>query len=187
MYRWTRISEAWWGYLLYATRSWGAWGGICPPIGGSAPLRRKKWSKSATFSVNFWIFAPSEMHFAPSMPPRKNFLVPPPSGGTNEFLSQLLCNQARSSGSIMEHNFFHVLNCMHHTVGWSHSWEHCCTSTMHDLFTFWPLVEAPYGGPWKLRLISTPECHDRYSGFICYSSTLCLFLVTWNREKKKPI
>ena len=50
--------------------------GICPPQSEALPLlaplpvRRKKWS-NRPFSANFWVFAPSEMHFAPSMPPTK--------------------------------------------------------------------------------------------------------------------
>ena len=41
----------------------------CPP----PPVRRKN-GPNQPFSANFWIFAPSELHFAPSMSPhKKNF------------------------------------------------------------------------------------------------------------------
>ena len=48
--------------------------GICPPVGGSAstcPHQKKKNGQNQAFSANFWIFAPSESPFAPSMPPTK--------------------------------------------------------------------------------------------------------------------
>ena len=52
-----------------------------PPVGGSAPhlptQSEEKNGQNQPFSANFWIFAPSESHFAPSMPPTKKFLVPP--------------------------------------------------------------------------------------------------------------
>ena len=56
-------------------------GGIChpPPVGGSAshlpppPPSEEKNDQNQPFSANFWIFAPSEMHFTPSMPPQKIF------------------------------------------------------------------------------------------------------------------
>ena len=61
----------------------GACRGAFPPapIGGSSPLpsEGKKWQKSAIFSAKFLIFAPSEMHFAPSMSPTNKFLVPLPT------------------------------------------------------------------------------------------------------------
>ena len=50
-------------------------GGIPPPVGGSAPpppLRQKKNGHNQSFSTIFWIFAPSELHFAPSMPTPTN-------------------------------------------------------------------------------------------------------------------
>ena len=57
----------------------GAWGipppswRLCPPPPCS-PSRKEKIAKNQPFSANFWIFAPSESHFAPSMslPHKKN-------------------------------------------------------------------------------------------------------------------
>ena len=53
----------------------GEHGGICPPIRGSSPPHfppvRRKNCQNQPFLENLWIFAPSEMHFAPSMPPQK--------------------------------------------------------------------------------------------------------------------
>ena len=56
-------------------------GGHLPPVRGSAPhlppVRRKK-GQNKPFLANIWICAPSESHFAPSMPPhKKKILVPP--------------------------------------------------------------------------------------------------------------
>ena len=56
--------------------------GAFAPIGGSdpphlPPQSEEKNGQNQPFSANFWIFAPSESHFAPSMPPTKKFLVPP--------------------------------------------------------------------------------------------------------------
>ena len=76
------------GHYFWSTISLFSSGGIkggmgenAPPVGGSAlplapPVRRKN-DQNQPFSANFWIFAPSESHFAPSMPPTKKFLVPP--------------------------------------------------------------------------------------------------------------
>ena len=51
----------------------GVWGAFAPPVGGSAPTfpqSKGKNGKNQPFSANFWIFAPSDTHFAPSMPPK---------------------------------------------------------------------------------------------------------------------
>ena len=53
----------------------GHWGFAPPPppleaLPPTCPPSEEKWSKSAIFA-NFLIFAPSEMHFSPSMPPQK--------------------------------------------------------------------------------------------------------------------
>ena len=51
----------------------GGMGAFAPPVGSSPhlpPVRRKN-GQNQPFSENFWIFAPSESHFAPSMPPQK--------------------------------------------------------------------------------------------------------------------
>ena len=45
-----------------------------PPL---APQSEDKNGQNQPFSANFWVFAPSESHFAPSMPPTKKILVPP--------------------------------------------------------------------------------------------------------------
>ena len=55
--------------------------GHSPPVGSSAPTYpppsvRRMMVKINHFGQNFWIFAPSEMHFTPSMPPSKKFLEP---------------------------------------------------------------------------------------------------------------
>ena len=60
----------------------GEWGHLPPPVRGSAPhlppQSEEKNGQNQPFSAIFLIFAPSEMYFAPSMPPpTKNFLVPP--------------------------------------------------------------------------------------------------------------
>ena len=47
-----------------------------PPPPLVPPTEGKNWLKSAIFG-NFLNFAPSDIHFAPSMPPTKNFPVPP--------------------------------------------------------------------------------------------------------------
>ena len=54
----------------------GAWGhgGICPPVGGPlSPSRKKIMAKISNFwhFLFFFIFAPSETHFTPSIPPQK--------------------------------------------------------------------------------------------------------------------
>ena len=53
----------------------GSMGGIFPPVGGSAPhmppVRKQKNCPNQPFSANFWIFAPPESHFSPSMPHKK--------------------------------------------------------------------------------------------------------------------
>ena len=41
------------------------------------PQSEEKNGQNQPFLANFWIFAPSKLHFAPSMPPTKKFLVPP--------------------------------------------------------------------------------------------------------------
>ena len=41
-----------------------------PP--STCPQLEEKSGKNQLFSAYFWIFAPSERHFAPSMPPTKN-------------------------------------------------------------------------------------------------------------------
>ena len=41
---------------------------LLPPL---APLVRRKNGQTQPFLANFWIFAPSESHLAPSMPPTK--------------------------------------------------------------------------------------------------------------------
>ena len=38
---------------------------LCPAL---PPVRRKKWPNQSFWAI-FWIFAPSESHFAHSMPP----------------------------------------------------------------------------------------------------------------------
>ena len=50
-----------------------------PPVRGSAPPPQSEEinGQNQPFSANFWIFAPSESHFAPSMSPHKKILVPP--------------------------------------------------------------------------------------------------------------
>ena len=48
---------------------------LCPPH--LLPQSEEKNCQNQPFSANFWIFAPSESHFAPSMPPTKKFLVAP--------------------------------------------------------------------------------------------------------------
>ena len=45
-----------------------------PPARGTAPLlappsQKEKNGQNQSFSTYFWIFAPSESHFPPSMPP----------------------------------------------------------------------------------------------------------------------
>ena len=59
----------------------GGMGAFVPPVEGSAPplapQSEEKNGQNQPFSAIFWIFAPWEMYFAPSMPPTKNFLVPP--------------------------------------------------------------------------------------------------------------
>ena len=47
---------------------------LCPHL--PPPPSEEKNGQNQPFSANFWIFAPSESHFAPSMPPQK-ILVPP--------------------------------------------------------------------------------------------------------------
>ena len=58
--------------------------GEFPPVGSSAPPplapllpTSEEKCTNQSFSANLWIFAPSETHFLPSMPPAKQFLVPP--------------------------------------------------------------------------------------------------------------
>ena len=56
----------------------GGMGAFSPQFGGSAPhlppSQKKKNVQNQPFSANFWIFAPSESHFAPlDAPPQKNF------------------------------------------------------------------------------------------------------------------
>ena len=63
-----------------------------PPL---APHQKKKWPKSAIFG-KFWIFAPSESHFAPSMPPTKK------NSGAPTALVQ--CPLV----AITRHNFFNI-------------------------------------------------------------------------------
>ena len=41
------------------------------------PVRKEKNGPNWPFLAIFFYFPPSEMHFSPSMPPTKNFLVPP--------------------------------------------------------------------------------------------------------------
>ena len=59
----------------------GMGGGKCPQSEALPPTcppqSEEKNGQNQPFSANFWIFAPSELHFAPSMPPTKKFLVPP--------------------------------------------------------------------------------------------------------------
>ena len=57
----------------------GGWGHL-PHRRRLSPLppsrQKKKNGQNQPLSANFWIFAPSESHFAPSMPPQK-ILLPP--------------------------------------------------------------------------------------------------------------
>ena len=41
---------------------------LCPPI---CPQSEEKNGQNQTFSASFWIFAPSESHFLPSIPPTR--------------------------------------------------------------------------------------------------------------------
>ena len=61
-------------YAVVASR--GTWGHFPPqlealPPPPLAPNQKKKMVKISHFWQIFWIFAPSETHFAPSMPPQK--------------------------------------------------------------------------------------------------------------------
>ena len=51
------------GYGAFAPQS-----EALPPL---APSQKEKNGQNQPFLANFWIFAPSETHFAPSMPPTK--------------------------------------------------------------------------------------------------------------------
>ena len=58
-----------------ATQGGGIKGAFAPPrleaLPPTCPPVRRKNGQNKPFSANFWIFAPSESHFAPSMPPHK--------------------------------------------------------------------------------------------------------------------
>ena len=74
--------------LKAVAASKGGMGAFAPPVRGSAPHTfppvRRKNGQNKLFLANFWIFAPSESHFTPSMPPTKKFLVPPLVEGVDQ-------------------------------------------------------------------------------------------------------
>ena len=73
-----------------------------PPVRGSTPPTcppsQKKNGQTQPFLANFWIFAPSESHLAPSMPPTKKKILVPPllqvlfvTGCTYALIFDLIC------------------------------------------------------------------------------------------------
>ena len=94
----------------------GAWGHLPPPplegLPPCPPSQKKKWPKSAIFG-KFLDFCPSELHFAPSMPPT-NFLVPP-------LLFPLLVLLSVTKGL----PFCHILCCVCFTVFYLNLGNNC--------------------------------------------------------------
>ena len=77
-----------------------------PPVGGSAPhlppSQKKKMAKMP-FLANFWIFAPSESHFAPSMQPTKK--------------KKKYSGTATAQGQVGLHYIVHVINSLKPKAG----------------------------------------------------------------------
>ena len=79
------------GYLSVAA-SRGAWGGNVPQseaLPHLPPSQKKKNGQNQVFSANFWIFAPSESHFAPSMPTKKKKKKKKNSGAATGYCTEV--------------------------------------------------------------------------------------------------